>query len=93
VIEIKRHLIKSKCACKGSELFLEMNFSLTDAHLQAFLSNGFTTVKSYGKQGLFYIEDNNMFAISPYGSNRLKIQCKTDTCEVSLDSIEKVFKA
>lgn len=69
-----------------------MNFSLTEAHLQYFLNNGFTTIKSYGKQGLFYIEDANMFAISPYGSNRLQIRCKNDACETTLTHIESIFK-
>jgi hypothetical protein len=92
VIEIKRNLIKSKCACKGSQLYLEMNFSIMAHHLQVFLTNGFETIKSYGAQGLFYIEDKNMFAIAPYGSNRLQIRCKNDSCENSLDSIEKVFR-
>lgn len=89
--EIKKILIKSNCNCSKAQTILEMNFSLDRTHIQYFLNNNFTEVKSYTNVGILYIEDASLAAIGPFGSNRLQIKCKNPKCDASLAILENVL--
>jgi hypothetical protein len=90
--EVKKTLLASSCKCTKPQVLLEVNFSFDKEHLQYFNINNFTEVKSYTNVGILYVEDANLAAIGPFGSNRLQIKCKTDNCDASLANLENVLR-
>lgn len=92
MIEIKRIQLKSSCNCGKSQLILEFNFPLEKEYLQKFVDNNFIESKSYTNLGILYLEDTNLVAIGPFGSNRLQIRCKNANCDNSLVILENILK-
>lgn len=89
--EVKKTLLKSSCNCNKPQTLLETNFPFDKEHLVYFANNNFVEVKSYTKVGILYIEDANLVAIGPFGSNRLQIKCKNANCDASLANLENVI--
>jgi hypothetical protein len=91
--EIKRILVDSGCkSCKTKQTVLEANFPFDITHLQFFLQNGYTTVKSYGVSGILYIEDHSLIATGANGGNKLQIKCRNDKCDDGVDRLEKLIE-
>lgn len=92
--EVKRTTTKSpsKCNCSKPQSFLEFNFPMENEDLDFFIENGFKPVKSYINIGIFYVEDDNLVAIGPFGSNKLQIKCKNQNCEGSIVKFEELLK-
>ena len=89
---IKRIEIKSRCNCNKPQITLEVNCPFSKDHLQYFSNNNFLESKSYTNVGILYIEDANVAAMGPFGSNRLQIKCKTALCDISILSLENLLK-
>lgn len=89
---MKRITIKSRCNCSKPQTTLEVNFSLDKAHLGYLSINHFIESKSYTRVGILYVEDANLTAMGPFGSNRLQIRCKNDNCDASLANLEGILK-
>ena len=91
---VKRTTLKtpSKCNCAKPQLHLEFDFPLEKEDLEYFISNGYTMVISYINIGICYIEDINLIAIGPFGSNKLQIKCKNPNCEESIVKFEELIK-
>ena len=89
---VKRTKLKSSCNCGKEQLLLQVDFSFEKKHLNQFLSSNFREIKSYTNLGILYIEDDNLVAIGPFGSNRLQIKCKNSNCNLSLNIIENILK-
>ena len=92
MIEIKRIHLKSNCNCGKPQLILEFNFPLEKEYLRVLTDNNFIESKSYTNLGILYLEDLNLVAVGPFGSNRLQIKCKNDKCNDSLESLENILK-
>ena len=60
--------------------------------LAYFVAGGFRGVKSYIDIGIFYVEDINLIALAPFGTNRLQIKCKNTACEPSIVKLEELLK-
>lgn len=90
--EVKRILIKSSCNCSKPQVIFEFNFSLDRIHLEYLLAQGYMEGKSYTNSGILYIEDFNLIAIGPIGSNRLQLKCKNSNCESSIDKLERIIQ-
>ena len=90
--DVKKTLIKSTCNCTKPQTILEVNFSFDKSQLDYFNSNNFTDIKSYTNIGILYIEDSNIAAICPFGSNRLQIKCKTANCDASVAILENILR-
>ena len=90
--EVKKTLLKSKCNCTKAQIILELNYSLNREHIQYFINNNFNESKSYTNVGILYIEDANLTAMGPFGTNRLQIRCKNDNCDASLANLENVLR-
>jgi len=90
--EVKKIAIKSRCNCNKPQITLEVNFPFDKMHLQHFSNNNFLEMKSYTNVGILYIEDANLAAMGPFGSNRLQIKCKNDNCDASLANLESILK-
>ena len=90
--EIKKILIPSNCNCTKQQIILELSFPLEKKYLPYFNNNNLTEVKSYINSGILYIENANLIAIGPFGSNRLQIKCKNSSCDASLADFENVLK-
>lgn len=88
--DIKR--LETKACCGKTQTTLQLNFALDYTHIQIFTTAGFISNKSYTDRGILYIEDANMSAIGPLGSNRLQIRCKNTTCNMSIDKLETILK-
>lgn len=89
--EVKRTLMQANCSCKKPQVLLEVNLSFNYEHLQLFIDNGFTISKSYIDAGILYIENTNLAAVGPFGSNRLQIKCKNSNCDTSLADLERIL--
>lgn len=89
--EVKRSSFGSNCNCSKPQMLLEFNFSLSKDHIAYFTANNFSDTKSYTKVGILYIEDTNLIAIGPFGSNRLQIKCKNSNCNGSLAILENLI--
>lgn len=92
MIEVKRTLIKSSCNCTKPQVLFETSIPIEKKHLDYFINNNYIEGKSYTGIGILYIEDSNLVAIGPFGSNRLQIKCKNDNCDLSLSILENVLK-
>jgi hypothetical protein len=93
VIEVKRTVMDyGKCKCSKPSIILEFNFSLLNKYLPQLLVNNFLDSKSYTSLGICYLEDDNIVAIGPFGSNRLQIKCKNNNCEGSIVNLENMLK-
>lgn len=90
--EVKRIQLTPSCNCAKQQTIFEINFSLSEDQLEYFSNNNFIEGKSYTKTGIMYIEDANLIAIGPFGSNRLQIKCKNINCFASLDILESILK-
>lgn len=89
--QVRKHIIGSRCKCSKGQIILELNYSLDKAHLQILSNNNFRESKSYTDVGILYVEDANLAASGPFGSNRLQIRCKNDNCDASLANLEGVL--
>lgn len=67
-----------KACCGRTQTVLVLGKPLEIEYLQLFITNGFTSIASYGKQGIFYIENRDIIATGSIGSNRLEFKRKTD---------------
>lgn len=90
--EVKKITIKSRCNCNKPQITLEVNYPFDKGHLQHFLNNNFIELKSYTNVGILYVEDANVAAMGPFGSNRLQIKCKTALCDNSVLLLENILK-
>jgi hypothetical protein len=81
-----------KCRCSKPSTILELNFSILNKYLSQLLVNNFVANNSYTSMGICYIEDDNIVAIAPFGSNRLQIKCKNNNCESSIINLENILK-
>lgn len=82
------------CNCgKKEQLLLELSSPIFATHLQAFVNSPFVENKTYGKTGLFYVEDAHLIAIGPFGSNRLQVKCKTTNCGSSIANLESILSS
>lgn len=88
---INRKIIKHKCNCTKEEIYLEFNFPLKIEHLQVFIKESYKTKQSYINSGILYIEDVNLIAMAPIGTNRLKIKCKNNKCLEDLNRLELIL--
>lgn len=61
-------------------------------HVSYFIKNNYSENKSYTNVGILYIEDANIVALGPIGSNRLQIKCKNSNCDAGLANLENVIK-
>lgn len=89
---ISRKIIKHKCNCIKEEIYLEFDFSLKIEYLQIFIKENYKTKQSYINSGILYIEDTNLIAMAPIGTNRLKIKCKNKKCLEDLDRLEQILR-
>jgi hypothetical protein len=94
LIEIKRQTVNNGCSkCSKQEIILILvNNFLKLEYLQAFIDIGYRDNKNYTNSGIFYIEDNDLIAMGPIGSNRLQIKCKNSNCINGLDKFEMFLK-
>ena len=92
MIEIKKNYIKSDCKCTKLQIIFELSCPIEKSFLDVFLKNNYTNLKSYTNVGIFYVEDANLIAMGPIGSNRLQIKCKTNNCEQSIGVFEEIIK-
>src|SRR5271163_2709508 len=92
--EVKRTTLKtpSKCNCAKPQVFLEFNYPMEVEDLAYFVAGGFRGVKSYLDIGIFYIEDINLIALAPFGTNKLQIKCKNTACEPSIVKLEALLR-
>jgi hypothetical protein len=91
--EVKRSVLDyGKCRCSKPSTVLEFNFSILKKHLSQLLVNNFLDNNSYTSLGICYVEDDNIVAIGPFGSNRLQIKCKNNNCEISIASLENMLR-
>jgi hypothetical protein len=88
--DIKR--IESRACCGKTQTTLQLGFALDAAHIPIFTASGFILSKSYIDRGILYIEDKNISAMGPIGSNRLQIRCKNTDCIASTDKLEAILK-
>lgn len=77
--------------CGKTQIILQLDFPLEKKHLQLFLNSNFIEVKNYINSGIMFVEDTNLTASGPIGSNRLQIRCKTTDCEKSSIIIENII--
>lgn len=91
--EVKKTILNAGCSkCSKQQLLLETNFPIMKEHLEYFIKNNYKDIKSYSNSGIFYIEDANLIAIAPFGTNRIQIKCKNSNCSASLDILEDLIK-
>lgn len=90
--EVKRISLKSSCNCTKPQIIFEVSFPFEKKHLEFLINNNYIEGKSYTSMGILYIEDDNLVAIGPFGSNRLQIKCKNDNCDAGLSILENVLK-
>jgi hypothetical protein len=91
--EVKKTILKANCnKCAKPQILLEIDISFNSTHLDYLINNNYIEGKSYTKMGILYIEDDNLVAIGPFGSNRLQIKCKTNSCDESLLILENILK-
>jgi len=83
--------ISSEACCGKKNIYIETDFPILKEYIDYFINNNYITNSSYIKSGFFYIENNGVIAICPFGSNKLQIKCKNSSCNEELDSIEKIF--
>lgn len=60
-------------------------------HLDFFKKSGFAVVQSFYDAGIMYIEDTNVIAICPFGSNLIQIKCKSKNCEQGIKLVENTI--
>jgi hypothetical protein len=91
--EVKKTLVKSNCNCGKDQVILELGFSLDHKHAEIFNGFGFKVKDSYLKSGMLCIDNENLKAIGPIGSNRLQIMCKNTGCLVNTDKLIEILKS
>lgn len=91
--EIKRLEVKSGCkSCSNKQIIFQLGFALDKSHIQIFTDNGYILSKSYIDKGILYIENADISATGPFGSNRLQIRCKISSCNLETDKLENILK-
>jgi len=90
--EIKKIVTKSCSACSKGQILLQFDFPLDIAHKQFFADSKFIESKAYADRGILYVEDANLVAMGPFGSNRLNIRCKTNSCDDSVAIVEGILR-
>jgi hypothetical protein len=86
---IKKHEIPACCGKK--QTILETPFALMREHIEAF-KTVFRVSEKHASYGILAIEDANLLATAPFGSNRLNLKCKTASCGESLESLERIIE-
>lgn len=90
---VKRNIMDyGKCKCSKPSTTLEFNFPMVNKYLPQLLTLNFLDNNSYTSIGICYLEDDNIVALGPFGSNRLQIKCKNNNCESSICNLENIIK-
>jgi hypothetical protein len=82
----------SKCNCAKPQIFLEFNFPLETEDLAHFTSNGYKRNKSYTDIGICYVEDLDVIVLGAFGSNKLQVKCKNNSCEQGIAKFEQMIR-
>lgn len=56
-----------------------------------FIGVGFRESEHFTKNGILYVQNNDIILNGAVGSNTLSVKCKTDNCENSLNELEKIL--
>ena len=86
---IKRHEIPACCGKK--QTILELPFALMREHIEAF-SAVFRVSERHSKFGILSMQDRNLLATAPFGTNRLNLKCKNADCKDSIESLERIIE-
>lgn len=81
-----------KACCGRTETTLILSKPLELEYIQFFTDNGFRSMASYMKQGIFYIANNDIIALGPIGSNRLNLQKKTAKSDEAMAIITHILE-
>ena len=86
---IKRSV--SDACCGKKSIHLELDFPIMKDLIDVFMENKYITNSSYLQSGFFYIENNNLIGVCPFGSNKIQIKCKNTLCNEEIDNIENII--
>jgi hypothetical protein len=89
-VQVEQKHIKACCGRQQTTLVLSKPLELE--HIQLFTCQGFRTLVSYTKQGIFYIANNDVVMIGPIGANRADIQRKTAKSDEAIDIITHILE-
>jgi hypothetical protein len=90
VIKIQRFVTKS--CCGKTSVSFKLDRPVHKDFLPLFLSGGFTEDSKFTKLGIFYIENKDLIASGPFGSDKIQVRCKNKECQEKLNDFEKLLE-
>lgn len=83
---------KIKECCGGSSTSLKLDGSISSDMIAHFCNYGFKESGHFTKNGILYLQNENVVLSGAIGSNTISVKCKSNNCLEYLNEIEKILE-
>jgi len=89
-MKVERHTI-SACCGKASLVF-KTDRPISQNDIVKLSALGFKEAVHFTKAGILYMENSDIIATGPIGSDRLQIKCKINDCQTKVNDFETLLQ-
>ena len=81
-----------KSCCGKTVTILKFDKTVSKDWIQFFTKNGFIETQHFTNSGILYVESLSLIISTPFGSDRLSINCRKSDCIKEINELESLLK-